>query len=1843
MGEHHSAAKREDDGATPVAPAMLAVPLEFRKAPMAPAVRFGGSINPADTVRTKTYSTMELLSVGKSATVPTPVFVPGEAFVRNPAQGLGGTLGHASGGMIVGPNYAVPGQVVVKEVIEKSVQCLVQLKDELLKLFEQAKKAAEDPWQMGKDAAEGAYEGLKDELGGIWEALKQMPEVGGALWDLMKEIDAGEISIDDLVDGLTDMAGEMIGELICGYVQRTKDAAMAGGRAAAKEMGKLSAELIIKIATSVGTGGAGTAASVAGKAGAIGKKLGGIGEALKKRVRDRAHRRKNKPKPDDKPADKPAEHKPQTDERRPDNSAEKHGEAPSPCKTCPTAPAKGGGRRPVNPILGIKLLFDEDELDFQLPAPLPVVWQRFYSSDDTRVGLFGQGWVVPGALELEVRRQLTVLVDGQGRRIEFEAAAPGSEQWSSYEQIWLRRGGVDVLLQQIAEEHGEPDPYAQIPREWLNDPQRYFLRTPEGMVAVFAPPAFKPHGARVTPWPCVAVIDRNGYRVQYVHDEHNTLVAVIDSVGRVYRMAFTQVQPIRRSDNGVRLAGVLLAFDPMADLQGRTALSGPELSGLLRSALPGEDNTGAWLVRYRYQGGDLAEVIDALGQVRRSYGWRNHVMVEHRLPGGLVCQYEYDHYRPSGRVVREVVDGFELRFDYQDQATVLTDSLGRSTIYHFTGTPRGPAQRWTGITHADGSRETYEYSPFGQLIRVEDELGRETRYELDAQGRTIGIKAPDGAAARVQYDSATGEVASLTNPLGHARRWFHDAQGRLTEEVDEAGHATHYFYDEERLPDRPTRIRDAHGATKRLQWDAAGQLLAYTDCSGQTTRYGYDARGNLVAVTNAEGHTMRHQVDAAGRLLAVQHPDGAVERFGYDTQGRLIAHRNALGHDTHWRLNPLGQPLERVDALGHRLRYEYDAAGRLATLTNENNDAATFGYDLRDRLVQELGFDARRTEYRYNLAGELAERLEHGSAAHAAAAFTDFPAEQHLFNADTALASSSAPKRTAYVRDPAGRLLAQYSSPSHLPSSAAARAGITTRRQLTRYRYDAAGQVLQAASGDGARAQFEWDVRGLLVAEQATQPGLAESGPATQRIEHGYDGLGTRVYTVLPDGRRLNFLHYGSGHLHQVNLDGQVLTDIERDKLHRETSRSQGLLQSQYQYDSAGRLIGQRASAAPAAGEARTVIERQYRYDRAGQLQGLADKRWGMSAYVYDPLGRITAARHGDASEERFAFDPAHNLLDAARNEQARQQTQRRDERTDRQREEDEWADTVRRRLADPSFDVLGYQSESLPQRPPGCWAGNRLLVHEDQRFAWDRHGNLIAKKTGSHKAQYFAYDAQGQLTHVLTRTGLNAATAREQLVAFDYDALGRRVAKRVWPAQALRLQASPSSGEPAGLPAPSFAAPQGKQPSTSAYLWEGNRLLQEITPSSQRRTYVFEPYSFVPMLRIDEETNGHDLQKPERLPQAAQALEAKNTPNLADEEEEDDFAALKAQAWGRMAGSQRSAHLEQLRQQAEQLRLPAKASQPKAARILHYHCDHLGTPRELTDEDGKLVWSAEYLAWGKLKRLQGRMGGSTQANNGSTPPDQFWHTRTQPGRANHLPEWVADNAGNVQQWRQVQEAEHPEAMAAANDPQAWGELTDQSIRFQGQWHDVETGLHYNRFRYYDPEVGRFIHQDPIGLDGGNNLYQYAPNPLNWLDPLGLARYVIIGENQSAVEAYAAVMRKKRPCDEFKTIAPDWRKISGRAMTESGDFKMGKAWEEKAVAKNAAWIRDRAKDGYAFIDLGLDDAANRSPFYAAEKTALSRTNAKVFKPNRCGAAEARDQSTPSDRPAAKGRYGKRRR
>ena len=75
--------------------------------------------------------------------------------------------------------------------------------------------------------------------------------------------------------------------------------------------------------------------------------------------------------------------------------------------------------------------------------------------------------------------------------------------------------------------------------------------------------------------------------------------------------------------------------------------------------------------------------------------------------------------------------------------------------------------------------------------------------------------------------------------------------------------------------------------------------------------------------------------------------------------------------------------------------------------------------------------------------------------------------------------------------------------------------------------------------------------------------------------------------------------------------------------------------------------------------------------------------------------------------------------------------------------------------------------------------------------------------------------------------------------------------------------------------------------------------------------------------------------------------------------------------------------------------------------------------------------------------------------------------------------------------------------------------LVSNPLRFQGQYYDEESGLHYNRYRYYEPESGRYISADPVGLDGGLNQYAYVPDPLDWIDPLGLSCKAVQAKNRN--------------------------------------------------------------------------------------------------------------------------------
>jgi RHS repeat-associated protein len=863
------------------------------------------------------------------------------------------------------------------------------------------------------------------------------------------------------------------------------------------------------------------------------------------------------------------------------------------------------------------------------------------------------------------------------------------------------------------------------------------------------------------------------------------------------------------------------------------------------------------LVQYRYDdNGQLSEVINRNGDSMRRFSYAGGVMTSHSNALGLSCNYRWEVLDSQPRVVEHwTSDGeqFHFRYDFNNRTSWAVDVLGRELEVHYNDDHRVVASRdyggeryaieidgsgnMTGLTLPDGNRLTFKYDEYSRLMEETDPLDRTITYS---------------------YHRLTTLVSSVSYPDGSTWKARYDDKGNLIAETDALGHKTEYLNSEDGLPHT---IIDATYKSKYLWWNGLAQLERFQDCSGKNTFYTYDDRSHLVAVTDALNQTTRLERKLDGEVVRIEHPDGTAEVFTYNALGQVLTHTDGKGQTTRLLRTARGLPSSRQDAKGQRIRYEYDKGIRLTALVNENNAAYEFAYDASDRLVEEKRIDNLTRRFDYNLGGHLTrvEEIGYGDRAERPQRSTEF--ERDVIG--RLLAKVNQDARQDYAYDEGDRLL----SISRMPTATGKKLGVAEEK-----------------------LDFAYDILGRLTRETTPQGALA----------YEYDPLSNLTTLTLPTGQHLNHLYYGSGHLHQLNLDGLLISDMERDDLHREVYRSQGKLTSCFGYDAMGRKSWQFASTIPAeklsqiqnpginpsllVDHAYNPIHRRYQYDPAGELTRTLDKLRGEIKYEYEANGQLQSRDTGRlVDSEEFRYDAAANRL---------------------------------------NFNTSQFDQVK----------DNRIKQWRDQEYTYDAWGNLVEKRSGLSKLQTFTYDCENRLVRAETMVNSQVHSGG----TYRYDSLGRRVGK---------------TSEIEG------------RIEHKHFLWQGLRMLREETPG-QSSLYIYEPGSYAPLARVDQ--------------------------------------------------------------------IEGEAGQ----KLYYFHTDQIGTPLEMTNVDGQIVWQATYKAWGEIESLA------------------------------------------------VSEVE-------------------QNLRFQGQYFDDETGLHYNTFRYYDPEVGRFITQDPISLLGGDNLYAYAPNTNGWIDPWG--------------------------------------------------------------------------------------------------------------------------------------------
>jgi RHS repeat-associated protein len=520
---------------------------------------------------------------------------------------------------------------------------------------------------------------------------------------------------------------------------------------------------------------------------------------------------------------------------------------------------------------------------------------------------------------------------------------------------------------------------------------------------------------------------------------------------------------------------------------------------------------------------------------------------------------------------------------------------------------------------------------------------------------------------------------------------------------------------------------------------------------------------------------------------------------------------------------------------------------------------------------------------------------------------------------------------------------------------------------------------------------------------------------------------------------QIEWLLYGSGHVHGLEHNGSALLDFERDALHRETGRTlQGqeghTLTIRRRWDALGRL--QALASQGLQGQAQVpqvligqISQRQYHYDALGQLTAVQTAQDTLR-YGYDAAGRLRAMQQGE-QQQRWSVDPAGNRLPQPL--------------VPGQAPEADWASQVHAHWRQQDFNLLG-QAEGAASGTGAVtrWPDNRIGFSEQAAWRYDAQGNRVEQLRQDGQRQQLIYDGANRLIEVLLHDGRRSR--------YRYDALGRRLAQTT----------EGASGAPMRY-----------------HGWDGDRLVHteqvDATQPGQRHIThtVYEPETFTPLVQLSATASAQA--KPQVLALMAQSQ---------DEDDNGDDNAQMAQMLDALPQDMRQA-LEQSLRQAMQDGIPqsVKALMPDQSQntvqrltglreqlekqeqnqqteitVRHYHCDHLGTPIALTDEQQNIVWAARLDPWGNIEQ-------------------EF-------------------NPHDI----------------------------EQSIRLPGQHHDKETGLYYNRHRYYDPSIGAYVNQDPIGLNGGVNLFVYLLNPKQSIDPFGLmevlARQLPSGDSMGEYRYY---------------------------------------------------------------------------------------------------------------------------
>ena len=1053
--------------------------------------------------------------------------------------------------------------------------------------------------------------------------------------------------------------------------------------------------------------------------------------------------------------------------------------------------------------------------------------------------------------------------------------------------------------------------------------------------------------------------------------------------------------------------------------------------GVLDGALPLE-----WTRLYRTS---AVEVNGDLG-----FGW-SHTL-SHRLQ------------REGDELVWTDQENRQTRFPQPSaQRPAIINSLAKAAIYlgdHDGELILAHAGKSSRFYHFNDLRLTAISDAYGNRLKITYLQGRLHRID-NGPGRALLLRYTDARLSAVEYQQYddSREFAERSNDHyakcgTHLERWAtlytqvtyrYNAAGQLISASNALEETEHYRYDAQHVIQERQL---AGGAAFYWQWQHTGKqarcIRHWANFGQMDATYEWDDQGS-VTVKNRDGSQQVYVHDDNARLVSQIDPDGAEHQKAYDDKGRLIAEKDPLGAVTEYQYNEAGQLTALIPPTDEPTFYSY-FNGHVRKV---QRGLASWKYERNNQgdITCQTDPDGNLTHYKYTAKGQVSGLY-----------YPDGSQHTLTWNSLGQLLDETLPDGTQrrYRYDAQGRTITRQDE----------------RGAITQYQWDAANRLSQITLPGGKTRAWSYNAYGKVTAERD------ERGHIT-RYEYA-DNLHLISRRINPNGSQLNY-RYDNARL--------LLTGIEneRHEHYQLEYYPNGLIQQEigfdgrktaYAYDLNGQLL-EKTEYPDAEHPDSAPLVTAYTRDPAGRLTSKTLPDGSEITYTYDTLGRLTAVDDG-GWPLAYEYDLQDRLVS----------------------EHQGWA-TLRYQ-----YDTLGQLSDCrLPD-------GNRLHYHY-QKGGTLKGIDLNGKNLTGHRYEagletvrqqgyvvsHYQYDEQGRLQdHAVSQLNARGDIEGQPLYRrhYRYDANGN-----------LSLLSDSRKGQKSFAydPLDRLTEVRGQLNENFVHDPAGNLLDQSIDGHRHSRYANIKgnrllmqgdshfEYDAYGNLRQERRGTGQRLTRDYRY-DSQQRLIGITLPDGSQ-------VTYRYDAFGRRISKDHGGTTTQYLWQGE--RLIAESAQLKGlrgishycsylyepgtfkplallqgegdtAQAYHYQLDHLGTPQELTDHRGQIVWSAHYRAYGNVHKL--------------------------------------DKA----------------------------EITNP-LRFQGQYYDEESGLHYNRHRYYNPNTGRYLTPDPIKLAGGLNSYQYVPNPTGWVDPLGLCS--VEGDSPRSADTNLPEKNTRKKDDETTPNPPD--------------------------------------------------------------------------------------------------------